>query len=159
MCSYILDHNKMLASTMQHSTHNHTPTHHDHHHHNPPQKATCSVRRSRPGAARKNTQPAGVLSGPNSVPNPGTHVPTHELITMFHPATPTRNPTTGAAGVARCGNSERRTSHLQSDRSPHHTVRLLRKEVIQPHLPVRLPCYDFVPIASPTFDNSLPQAG
>ena len=31
---------------------------------------------------------------------------------------------------------------------------LLRKEVIQPHLPVRLPCYDFVPIASPTFDHS-----
>jgi hypothetical protein len=34
---------------------------------------------------------------------------------------------------------------------------LLRKEVIQPHLPVRLPCYDFVPIAGPTFDSSLPQ--
>ena len=32
---------------------------------------------------------------------------------------------------------------------------LLRKEVIQPHLPVRLPCYDFVLIASPTFDGSL----
>ena len=31
---------------------------------------------------------------------------------------------------------------------------LLRKEVIQPHLPVRLPCYDFVPIADPTFDSS-----
>ena len=31
---------------------------------------------------------------------------------------------------------------------------LLRKEVIQPHLPVRLPCYDFVPITSPTFDGS-----
>ena len=31
---------------------------------------------------------------------------------------------------------------------------LLRKEVIQPHLPVRLPCYDFVPIAGPTFDRS-----
>ena len=43
------------------------------------------------------------------------------------------------------------------DRRPHptNTVRLLRKEVIQPHLPVRLPCYDFVPIASPTFDDSL----
>ena len=27
---------------------------------------------------------------------------------------------------------------------------LPRKEVIQPHLPVRLPCYDFVPVASPT---------
>src|SRR4029453_1962021 len=33
----------------------------------------------------------------------------------------------------------------------------LRKEVIQPHLPVRLPCYDFTPIASPTFDGSLPK--
>ncbi len=32
---------------------------------------------------------------------------------------------------------------------------LLRKEVIQPHLPVRLPCYDFTPIADPTFDGSL----
>ena len=29
---------------------------------------------------------------------------------------------------------------------------LLRKEVIQPHLPIRLPCYDFTPITSPTFD-------
>ena len=36
---------------------------------------------------------------------------------------------------------------------------LLRKEVIQPHLPVRLPCYDFVPIADPTFDSSLPRVG
>jgi hypothetical protein len=34
---------------------------------------------------------------------------------------------------------------------------LLRKEVIQPHLPVRLPCYDFTPIADPTFDGSLPK--
>ena len=33
---------------------------------------------------------------------------------------------------------------------------LPRKEVIQPHLPVRLPCYDFTPITSPTFDGSLP---
>jgi hypothetical protein len=31
---------------------------------------------------------------------------------------------------------------------------LLRKEVIQPHLPVRLPCYDLVPITDPTFDGS-----
>ena len=36
---------------------------------------------------------------------------------------------------------------------PHKTG-LPRKEVIQPHLPVRLPCYDFVPIANPTFDHS-----
>ena len=33
---------------------------------------------------------------------------------------------------------------------------LPRKEVIQPHLPVRLPCYDFTPITNPTFNGSLP---
>ncbi len=31
---------------------------------------------------------------------------------------------------------------------------LPRKEVIQPHLPVQLPCYDFVPVTSPTFGSS-----
>ena len=29
-----------------------------------------------------------------------------------------------------------------------------RKEVIQPHLPVRLPCYDFVPVIRPTLGSS-----
>ena len=29
------------------------------------------------------------------------------------------------------------------------------KEVIQGHLPVPLPCYDFVPVINPTFDGSL----
>ena len=33
----------------------------------------------------------------------------------------------------------------------------LRKEVIQPQLPLRLPCYDFTPIIDPTFDGSLPE--
>ena len=32
-----------------------------------------------------------------------------------------------------------------------------RKEVIQPHLQVRLPCYDFTPIASPTFVDRAPK--
>ena len=36
---------------------------------------------------------------------------------------------------------------------------LPRKEVIQPHLPVRLPCYDFVPITNPTFDGCLLAVG
>ena len=30
----------------------------------------------------------------------------------------------------------------------------LRKEVIQPHLPIRLPCYDFTPIIEPTFGRA-----
>jgi hypothetical protein len=32
-----------------------------------------------------------------------------------------------------------------------------RKEVIQPQLPLRLPCYDFTPIINPTFDGCLPK--
>ena len=27
---------------------------------------------------------------------------------------------------------------------------ILRKEVIQPQVPLRLPCYDFTPVAEPT---------
>ena len=42
---------------------------------------------------------------------------------------------------------EPRTSNLDLPTS------LLRKEVIQPHLPIRLPCYDFTPIIDPTFDG------
>ena len=33
----------------------------------------------------------------------------------------------------------------------------LRKEVIQPHLPIRLPCYDFTLVTDFTFDRFLPQ--
>ena len=42
-------------------------------------------------------------------------------------------------------------------RTRHQSVRLkalsadiLRKEVIQPQVPLRLPCYDFTPVADPT---------
>ena len=38
-------------------------------------------------------------------------------------------------------------------------VILPRKEVIQPHLPVRLPCYDFTPLTLHTFDASLTRLG
>ena len=34
-------------------------------------------------------------------------------------------------------------------------IYLPRKEVIQPHLPVRLPCYDFTPVMKPTVDAVL----
>ena len=36
---------------------------------------------------------------------------------------------------------------------------LFRKEVIQPHLPVRLPCYDLAPVTSFTLSSSLPKVG
>ena len=34
-----------------------------------------------------------------------------------------------------------------------------RKEVIQPHLPIRLPCYDFTPVIRPAFGCSLLAVG
>ena len=36
---------------------------------------------------------------------------------------------------------------------------LPRKEVIQPHLPIRLPCYDFTPVTAPAFDRFDPGFG
>ena len=34
-------------------------------------------------------------------------------------------------------------------------VLLLRKEVIQPQVPLRLPCYDFIPITTHTLGDSV----
>jgi hypothetical protein len=62
-------------------------------------------------------------------------------------------PTTGD----RPSNESLEVAVIRAMRAGSSLVVLLRKEVIQPHLPVRLPCYDFVPIADPTFDGSLPR--
>ena len=43
--------------------------------------------------------------------------------------------------------------HKPYNKRPHYSL----KEVIQPHLPVRLPCYDFVPITSHTFGGFFPK--
>ena len=61
----------------------------------------------------------------------------------------------GSEGTGRRLTSDRRGSVPEFHKEPGSG--LLRKEVIQPHLPVRLPCYDFTPIADPTFDGSLPK--
>ena len=50
--------------------------------------------------------------------------------------------------------SQNQKTQNQHNQNSHALAMLPRKEVIQPHLPVRLPCYDFVPIANPTFDHS-----
>ena len=50
-------------------------------------------------------------------------------------------------------------SHQRLDPTKSRDSDLPRKEVIQPHLPVRLPCYDFVPITNPTFDGCLLAVG
>ncbi|CAN6856317.1 unnamed protein product [Brassica oleracea] len=38
-----------------------------------------------------------------------------------------------------------------SNLNTQKALALPEKEVIQPHLPVRLPCYDFTPVTSPAF--------
>ena len=45
-----------------------------------------------------------------------------------------------------------RTFKCSSLRKRRVVSSILRKEVIQPHLPIRLPCYDFTPVTDPTFD-------
>ena len=46
-------------------------------------------------------------------------------------------------------------SKLNKSKRPVYSVIFLRKEVIQPHLPIRLPCYDFTPIIYPTLGGWL----
>ena len=59
-------------------------------------------------------------------------------------------------GVSPARIAARSSSHLlitqQRDTFPY--CFFLRRELIQPHLPIRLPCYDFTPVTGPTFDSS-----
>ena len=56
--------------------------------------------------------------------------------------------TGSSSSPAECGTGLRRRSKSWS---------FPRKEVIQPQLPLRLPCFDFTPVTGPTFDGSLPK--
>ena len=47
-----------------------------------------------------------------------------------------------------------RAGSLKSSTVYKTLTHFLRKEVIQPHLPIRLPCYDFTPVIEPAFDSS-----
>ena len=53
--------------------------------------------------------------------------------------------------------SLRKASTNQQQFNPYFFF--LRKEVIQPHLPIRLPCYDFTPVTEPAFGSSLLAVG
>ena len=50
--------------------------------------------------------------------------------------------------VNKCG-------HVLQLRYRYPIKRDSRKEVIQPHLPIRLPCYDFTPVTNPTVVSAL----
>jgi hypothetical protein len=63
---------------------------------------------------------------------------------------PYLKPKSSTSEVAR---SKPRPFHLKG--GIRLTQILLRKEVIQPHLPIRLPCYDFTPVTNLTFEPCL----
>ena len=47
------------------------------------------------------------------------------------------------------------SSKTEQNHYPNSHLNLHRKEVIHPHLPVRIPCYDFTPVIYPTFGGWL----
>ena len=120
------------------------------------------------------TQPAERRNKHQSMTSPFPQDPTahpRPPTTTHRPFQPTKSrtrhstqpPATAIVSVPPMSNTaaehmptKRRLDRLINDQPAR---KLLRKEVIQPHLPVRLPCYDFVPIADPTFDSSLPTRG
>ena len=71
---------------------------------------------------------------------------------MFHPH----------AHILSDGASNSNLSRFSPSLSAFHLLSptsSLRKEVIQPHLPIRLPCYDFTPVIGPAFGSSLLAVG
>jgi hypothetical protein len=48
-----------------------------------------------------------------------------------------------------------KTRGLSAQELPAALTRHSRKEVIQPQVPLRLPCYDFAPVTGLTFDGSV----
>src|SRR3990172_3729880 len=82
-----------------------------------------------------------------------------EIIGRTPTPSPLNSVPTPANGCHRGGPPCRRVSSqsLTEKLEARRPRSLLRKEVIQPHVPVRLPCYDFIPIADPTFGSSSPQ--
>ena len=124
----------------------------------PPHPHTLEPHRLSPRDALDGPRPE---AAPRKPPPTGKVSPQDPTVcrTMFHDfwrcVPPSHTPPTCAG----CGNNKKENPQRHVAGLPPHTGKLLRKEVIQPHLPVRLPCYDFVPIAGPTFDHSPPQVG
>ena len=73
---------------------------------------------------------------------PGSQNPVPQSTRLIEPDAP-NYPALDRTGCSQKRNPQRPTHHI------------LRKEVIQPHLPIRLPCYDFVPLAPHTFGGWL----
>lgn len=166
---------KMLASTVQFSTTNQSPSMRPH---RPVRTRRCEIRRAPDevnAPTATGTRPA--QRGPLPQDPTACLRPRPRSDPLPCPSSRRRRGRTGGRRVTGGRTGQRSTLEHHPERSarhpwmgtgsrsgrgsgpPHSVWRpvLLRKEVIQPHLPVRLPCYDFVPIADPAFDGSLPR--
>ena len=124
----------------------------------PPSPATPvqqEVRETRPAHPTGHTRP---------IPQDPTACTPPYWTTMTRSRLPERSRTENTTGLPEANHQCSTLEHPPRNRcpgsgsgsTPERTLqKLLRKEVIQPHLPVRLPCYDLVLITDPTFDGSL----
>jgi hypothetical protein len=104
------------------------------------------VRADRCPQSRNHSQASG-LSKLNSVRHRTTSAPKGSLRTVSATSRPTYS--------RRARTSDDRSHRTSRTPAGVRAPTFPRKEVIQPHLPVRLPCYDFTPIIDPTFDGCL----
>ena len=124
-------------------------------------QTTTRPDRTRPAARKADGVPPGASGKPHATKS-RVAVREPKSIPTPLPAGPQGNP-----------RSQRSLPHQHAHTNPgtipgawatrrttnHRPEKLRRKEVIQPHLPVRLPCYDLVPITSLTLDGSPQKVG
>ena len=117
-------------------------THHTHPHpnHTKPRQAMRATTTTMADANTVlNVNPTVCLLAKNSYAQPKTHPHPPPTNSDKHMRAQENNP----------------TQPNRPCRTVPHKTGLPRKEVIQPHLPVRLPCYDFTPLTNHTFGVSL----
>ena len=120
-------------------------------------QTTTRPDRTRPAARKADGVPPGASGKPHAPKTdagggPGTQKHTH--------TTPRKAPRTREANDLPHQHAHAKPETIPgawaTRRTPNRRPeKLRRKEVIQPHLPVRLPCYDLVPITSLTLDGSI----
>ena len=120
-------------------------------------QTTTRPDRTRPAARKADGVPPGASGKPHATKS-RVAVREPKSISAPLPAGPQGNPRSQRSLPHQHAHAKPETipgawaTRRTPDRRPE---KLRRKEVIQPHLPVRLPCYDLVPITSLTLDGSI----
>ncbi len=120
-------------------------------------QTTTHPDRTRPAARKADGVPPGASGKPHATKS-RVAVREPKSISAPLPAGPQGNPRSQRSLPHQHAHARPETipgawaTRRTPDRRPE---KLRRKEVIQPHLPVRLPCYDLVPITSLTLDGSI----